>query len=209
MKLEVQQMMLGPVGTNCYLVINTETKAVLIFDPANAPDTIIDTIEKESLQPKAILLTHGHFDHIMAVQDLAIKYKIPVYAHEDELGILKDPDLNASTMTGTTASVIPTNILKDGDELMAAGILMRILHTPGHTKGGVCYYLPEAGKVISGDTLFEDSIGRTDLPTGDYHTLLNSIRQKLFSLADNTEVLPGHGAATTIGHEKKYNPFVS
>jgi len=208
MKIKVERMVLGPVGTNCYLVINTETKEVLIFDPADAAGTIISIIEKEALQPIAVLLTHGHFDHIMAVKGLEKEYKIPVYAHEDEIKILEDQDMNASTMTGTAVSVTPTNLLTDEEELMLAGISIKVLHTPGHTKGGVCYYIPEAGKVISGDTLFEESIGRTDLPTGDYHRLIHSIRKKLFPLDDGIEVLPGHGELTTIGHEKKSNPFV-
>jgi len=209
MKIKVHKVMLGRVGTNCYFVINQETKEVLIFDPADRADVIVGIIEKDELQPRAILLTHGHFDHIMAVNILAEKYKIPVYAHEDEAELLKDSNINASAMVGTAVSVLPTNLLKDGEKLTIAGIAMKVLYTPGHTKGGVCYYIPEAKKVISGDTLFADSIGRTDLPTGNYSTLLQSIRTKLFALEDSTEVLPGHGEATTIGHEKKYNPFVN
>lgn len=209
MKFEMQSMVLGVVGTNCYLLINTETKETVIFDPGDDGERIGRYMEREGLKPVAILLTHGHFDHVMGVPALVEKYGLPVYIHEDEEEILRSPQLNACAMIGARISMTADHLLKDGQVLELAGTKIRVLHTPGHTKGGVSYYVEELHAVICGDTLFEGSVGRTDLPTGSMGTLVRSIREKLFVLDDDVTALPGHGGSTTIGWEKQHNPFVS
>ena len=208
MKFEIQSMVLGVVGTNCYLLMNQDTKETVIFDPGDEGARVARYMEREGLKPVAILLTHGHFDHMMGVGELVKKYPVPVYVHEDEADILESPRLNACAMIGADVSLKADKLVKDGDVLSLAGTSIQVLHTPGHTKGGVSYYIEDIRSVICGDTLFEGSVGRTDLPTGSMGTLVRSIREKLFVLDDDVTALPGHGGATTIGWERKHNPFV-
>lgn len=206
--IKILHFVLGPVATNCYIMINTETKEAIIIDPAANADRLSAEIVSQEVSPVAILLTHGHFDHIMAVNELKDKYDIPVYAHEDEEDVLKMTSLNMSTNMGVRYVTKADHYLKDGDRLELAGFNIIVYHTPGHTKGGVCYYLPEQKILFSGDTLFHYSIGRTDFPTGSMSTLVRSIKEKLFVLPDDVQVLTGHEDMTTIGFEKKYNPFL-
>ncbi len=208
-RIKVNKYVLGPVQTNCYVVINQETKETLFIDPADKPAMFGSEIRKEGLVPAAILLTHGHFDHIMAVNELRDEFHMPVYAHEDEKEILQNGKLNCSSMLGyCTPYLTHADIyVKDGQELELAGFRIRVFHTPGHTKGGCCYYFPDEGVVFAGDTLFAGSIGRTDFPTGSMSELIRGVREKLFVLPDDTLVCPGHMHETTIGHEKQYNPF--
>lgn len=208
MKFEIQSMVLGVVGTNCYLLINKETKETVIFDPGDDGERIARYIEREGLKPQAILLTHGHFDHIMGVPALTGAYPVPVYIHEAEADVLESPELNACSMIGARISLKADRLVKDGEELLLAGAKIRVLHTPGHTKGGASYYIEDMRVVICGDTLFEGSVGRTDLPTGSMGTLVRSIREKLFVLDDDVTALPGHGGSTTIGFEKQHNPWL-
>ena len=208
MEFEIQSMSLGMLGTNCYLGIRKDTLDTLIFDPGAEGDRLIRYIEREGLHPAAILLTHGHYDHIMAVRDLKEKYNLPVYAHEAEQEVLENPAFNLSTMFGSPVHMKADHPVTDGQMLEIAGVKIQVLHTPGHTPGGVSYYIDEATILISGDTLFADSVGRTDFPMGSMHTLVRSVREKLFVLEDDVSVLPGHGPETTIGWEKKNNPFV-
>lgn len=208
MNLEMQSMVLGMVGTNCYLLINKDMNEAVIFDPGDEGERIIRYLEREGVTPAAILLTHGHFDHIMGVPALVEHYHIPVYAHEQEQEILKSEALNACAMIGAHISLTADKPVKDGDVIEAAGVPILVLYTPGHTKGGVSYYIKALDAVVCGDTLFEGSVGRTDLPTGSMGTLVCSIREKLFVLDDSVKVLPGHGGETAIGWEKKYNPFL-
>ncbi len=209
MKFEMQSMVLGMVGTNCYLLINTQTRETVIFDPGDEGERIARYMEREGLKPAAILLTHGHFDHIMGVPALVSKYGLPVYVHEEEAALMADPAQNACAMIGASVSLKADRLIKDNDVLTLAGAAIRVLYTPGHTKGGVSYYIEDIHAVVCGDTLFEGSIGRTDLPTGSMGTLIRSIREKLFVLDDDVTVLPGHGGQTTIGWEKQHNPFVN
>lgn len=208
-RIKVSKYILGPVQTNCYMVTNQETKETIIIDPADNPDLLGREIRKESLVPTAILLTHGHFDHIMAVNELRDEFHLPVYAHEDEKDILESGRLNCSSSLGFSQPYITHAdiYLKDGQELELAGFRIKVYHTPGHTKGGCCYYIPDEGIVFAGDTLFAGSIGRTDFPTGSMSDLIRGVREKLFVLPDETIVCAGHMSETTIGHEKKYNPF--
>lgn len=208
MNLEMQSMVLGMVGTNCYILMNKDTNKAVIFDPGDDGARVARYLDREGMTPEAILLTHGHFDHIMGVPALVEHYHIPVYAHEQEQEILKSEALNACAMIGAHISLSADVPVKDGDVLDLAGVSIRVLHTPGHTKGGVSYYIESLQAVVCGDTLFEGSVGRTDLPTGSMGTLVRSIREKLFTLDDDVKALPGHGGETTIGWEKKYNPFI-
>lgn len=206
-QIEIKSMTLGMVATNCYLIINKETKGALLIDPADNALRISNVIEENVCTLKAILLTHGHFDHIMALNELKKRYNVPVYAHEEEEDVLKQSSLNMSGMIGQIYTTQADIYVKDGEHLKLAGLDIIVLHTPGHTKGGVCYYLPEEKVLMSGDTLFHCSIGRTDFPTGSMSQLVRSVKEQLFVLPDDVQVYPGHDSVTSIGYEKQYNPF--
>ncbi len=206
-QIEIKSMTLGMVATNCYLIINKETKEALLIDPADNALRISNVIEENVCTLKAILLTHGHFDHIMALNELKKRYNVPVYAHEEEEDVLKQSSLNMSGMIGQIYTTQADIYVKDGEHLKLAGLDIIVLHTPGHTKGGVCYYLPEKKVLMSGDTLFHCSIGRTDFPTGSMSQLVRSVKEQLFVLPDDVQVYPGHDSVTSIGYEKQYNPF--
>lgn len=205
--MKIQTYVLGLVRTNCYVISNESSKEALVIDPPDQADTIISKLKELDLKPVAILLTHGHFDHIMAAGELAEKYKIPIYAGEAEKEMLKDPGLNSSVMVQKNYVLTADIWLKDQEELTLGGMKIKVLQTPGHTAGGVCYYFEEEKVLLSGDTLFLESVGRTDLPTGDGRILIDSINRKLMVLPEEVVVYPGHGDRTTIGHEKKYNPY--
>ncbi|MDY4835000.1 MBL fold metallo-hydrolase [Frisingicoccus sp.] len=208
MNLAIRMMVLGPVQTNCFFLINEDTKEVLVIDPADHAQKIIEWMKSENLKPVAILLTHGHFDHIMGVEGIRKEYGIPVYASRDEVDVLAKPQLNVSTMMGAYLSMKADELFADGDVLELAGMKLKVISTPGHTIGSVCFYIEEEKVLISGDTLFEASVGRTDFPTGSSRQLIESIKTRLFILPDDTSVFPGHGGTTSIGYEKLHNPFV-
>ena len=203
-QLDIYSMVLGPVQTNVYLAVNRETKQCLIVDPAYDAERIIGEIEKLQAFPAAVLLTHGHYDHIMAVNEITEHFDLPVICSSLEDAVLRDPALNLSGAYTVEADTL----LADEQELTLAGMRIKALSTPGHTAGGMCYYLPDEEVLFSGDTLFWRSVGRSDLPTGDEKTLMQSIRKKLLPLPDETYVLPGHGPASTIGAERRQNPFI-
>ena len=206
-QIEIKSMTLGMVATNCYLIINKENKEALLVDPADNALRISNVIEENGCTLKAILLTHGHFDHIMALNDLKKRYNVPVYAHEEEEDVLKQSSLNLSGSIGQIYTTQADVYVKDGEHLKLAGLDVIVLYTPGHTKGGVCYYFPEEKVLMSGDTLFHCSIGRTDFPTGSMSQLVRSVKERLFVLPDDVQVYPGHDSVTSIGYEKQYNPF--
>lgn len=208
MNIEIKMMVLGPVQTNCFFLINEDTKELLIIDPADRAQGIIDWIQSEGLKPVAILLTHGHFDHIMAVEGLRKEYQIPMYASKDEVEVLANPQLNVSTTMGAYVSMKADELFADGDVLELAGMKLKVISTPGHTIGSVCFYIEEEKMLISGDTLFEASVGRTDFPTGSSRQLINSIKTRLFILPEDVNVFPGHGEVTSIAYEKTHNPFI-
>jgi len=206
--MKIQNFVLGMVGTNCYLVVNEEEKQCILIDPAVYSGEIAEQIRREGLDLRAILLTHGHFDHIMGIDGFRKEFpEIPVYAHREEEALLKDASMNASLEFGRQYTFSGAVYAEDGDVLDLAGMQFRVIHTPGHTIGGCCYYLQEEKVLFSGDTLFQESIGRTDFPTGNGGQLMRSIREKLFTLPEETAVYPGHMERTTIGDEKKYNPY--
>lgn len=209
-KMEITTCVVGPVRTSCYLLANTETKQVIIVDPGSSPHIIQTHIEKDSLTPVAIILTHGHFDHILAVKDIASAYSIPVYANEEEREVLLDDQLNLSLdFNGASFSCDANHYLKDGEKIELAGFKVAAIATPGHTKGGMCYYFPEEHVVVTGDTLFRETVGRTDLPTSNMKQIIHSVCEKLSYIEDEAVVLPGHGETSTMGYERKNNPYMN
>lgn len=206
--MKIENFVLGPIGTNCYVVTNEETKECFAVDMAACPKEYVEHIRKAGLTMKGLFLTHGHFDHILGIDSFLKEFLVPVYAGVEEQPVLADARLNVASMYGGNYTFTGVEVLEDGQELECAGIKIRVLHTPGHTIGGCCYYLPEEKVLFSGDTLFCGSIGRTDLPTGSSSTLVRSVREKLMCLPEETHVYPGHMDETTIGYEKQQNPFV-
>lgn len=207
--MKIETLVLGDVRTNCYLLINEKTKEALVVDPADRADVIVRKLIDEGLTLKAILLTHGHGDHILAVDALKKQFGVKVYAAKAEEALLSDAAQNLSkALFGIAVTVKPDILLEDGQEFEAAGIRLRMLHTPGHTPGGCCYYQAEEKILFSGDTLFCGSIGRTDFPGGSLSELVRSVKEKLLVLPEDVKVYPGHEEMTTIGHEKRYNPYM-
>ena len=204
----IKTMVLGMVSTNCYLVYNDDTKEGVVVDPADNGAYILNKCNELGVTPVAILLTHGHFDHIGAVDKLKERYDLTVYASEAEKDTITDTTKNLTSYFGEPFTVTPDVYLKDGQEIEIAGILMNMILTPGHTEGSCCYYLPNHGLLFSGDTLFQASRGRTDFPGGSTAEIVRSLHKLVDSLPEETEVFPGHDASTTIGYEKRYNPFV-
>lgn len=200
--------MLGVCQTNCYFVYREGSSKVIFIDPADYGDQIFQAMKNNGFEVAAILLTHGHFDHIWGCSRLRQLTSAPVYAYEGEEDVLLSSDLNVSAGAGRACTVKANTLLKDGEEVTIEDMTFKLIATPGHTQGSCCYYFEEANMLISGDTLFEESVGRTDLPTGSMSTLVRSVKDKLFELPDDVVVYPGHGDSTTIGHEKKYNPFI-
>ncbi|MCL2638071.1 MAG: MBL fold metallo-hydrolase [Oscillospiraceae bacterium] len=203
---------LGMVSTNTYIVANGDE--ALIIDPEvgddapGVPYNLAEKCEELQIKPVAILLTHGHFDHIGAVNGLKEALKLPVYAGKAEEYFLTDPNYNGSAKMGRTPlSVTADILLDDGEILELAGFKIKAISTPGHTAGGICYYFESENVLFSGDVLFADSFGRTDFPGGSQKELADSIINKLFALPPETEVYPGHGMSTSIEREKKSNPI--
>lgn len=205
--LKIGKLTLGVCQTNSYFIYQEGKKEVIFIDPADQGAYIYDTLAENGFTVAGILLTHGHFDHIWGVEALREKSGAKVYAFEGEKAVCESERLNVSSQAGRACTVLADVYAKDGEEITIAGISCRLIATPGHTEGSCCYYFAEAGFLISGDTLFAESVGRTDLPTGSMSRLVRSIKEKLFILPDETKVYPGHGEGTTIGYEKSYNPF--
>ena len=206
--MTIRQCVVGPVYTNCYFLMNQETKELLIVDPGDMPDKITAMVEAMQAAPTAILLTHGHFDHILAADEIRKKYKIPIYASKKEEKLLLTPYMNLSQDYGMTDVLEADVFLTDDQTFEAAGFTVQMIATPGHTSGSCCYYFAEEEILVSGDMLFCGSVGRTDFPTGSMGEITASLHKLLEMLPDQTAVLPGHGDHTTIEYEKRYNPFV-
>jgi hydroxyacylglutathione hydrolase len=191
------------VDTNCYLFGSKKTRDVIVIDPGADAGKIKSLIEKENLVPRFIVNTHGHIDHIGANLEMAL----PVYIHEKDANFLTNPLLSLAAFYGKLkGSPKASRVLKDNDEIIISDLKLKVIHTPGHTPGGISLYYD--GIVFTGDTLFAQGIGRTDLPYGSAKDIEHSIRQKLFNLDDDTLVFPGHGEPTTIGAEKRTNPWL-
>lgn len=209
--LQWKQMPLGPLQTNCYILWNT-TNDCLVIDPGGEGEKLIQWLENQSLSPLAILLTHAHFDHIGAVDQMRDHFSIPVYVHEKEAQWLLDPSLNGSQlfMMGELIRLKPADyILTNEKNLKIGDFQLQLFETPGHSPGSISYYVQECGIVLAGDTLFMGSIGRSDLPGGNQKELLASIHDKLLTLPEDTTVLPGHGPETSIEAEMDSNPFLN
>ncbi|MGN0250134.1 MAG: MBL fold metallo-hydrolase [Oliverpabstia sp.] len=203
----IEQKVLGMVSTNTWFLKNKETGALLIIDPADQPLLIQQKITAMEGKPEAILLTHGHFDHMMAAEAVRTRYQIPILAMEGEKNLLENPGYNLSQAWAGACTLKADRWLKDQEVLELAGFTIRVLHTPGHTQGSCCYYLEEEGVLFSGDTLFAGSVGRTDFPTSSTRQMMNSVHMLLEQLPGDTRVFSGHGEETTIAYEKRYNPF--
>lgn len=206
-EMKIYALEVGIICTNCYLILNEESHDMIIVDPGGSTDEIIDKIRELGGKPVAILLTHGHYDHILAVNGLRDAYpEIEVYIGEKDAAMLKDDKLNCYCY-GKKIIVEPDHLVSEGTVLELAGLSCVVMHTPGHTAGSVCYYYEEQGVLFAGDTLFFRSYGRTDLPTGNDRDMVTSLTRLLTELPDDVTVLCGHNRSTTIGYEKKVKGF--
>ncbi|RNC29713.1 MAG: Hydroxyacylglutathione hydrolase GloC [Candidatus Dichloromethanomonas elyunquensis] len=204
----IEQKATPGMGVNCYLVSCDLTKKAIVIDPGAGSQMLLNWIKQHDFEITHIILTHGHYDHIGAVEDLRKALPAQVAIHKDDAEMLTNPTKNLSGFWDRNIVVSPADLLlEDNQELVVGEMKIKILHTPGHTPGGICL-LTEEG-LISGDTLFDGSVGRTDFPGGDMRKLLRSIEQKLMVLDDQLPVFPGHESATTIGRERMSNPYVN
>ena len=198
----------GPLVANCFILGCEETRQGIIIDAGGNAEEIIATVEWRGLTIVHIINTHGHFDHICANRAVKEHFGANLMIHADDVPAMgRDTDVARTYCAAGEKFPQPDTFLTNGMEITFGKQRMTVLHTPGHTPGGCCFYMDSEKKVITGDTLFANSIGRTDLPGGSYGQLLESLRTKLFTLPDNVVVYPGHGLETTIGHEKRYNPY--
>lgn len=207
-EIKIGKITLGVCQTNTYFIYREECGDAIVIDPADKGEYIYEKLKEKGFCVKHILLTHGHFDHIWGVEGMKAQSGADVYASEDETELLNDPGMNCSRMFKKPCTVIPDVSLKDGETVNLCNMDIRMIKTPGHTIGSCCFYIEEAGFLISGDTLFNSSVGRTDFPTGSMSSLIRSIKEKLLILPDETKVYPGHGDATSIAFERENNPFI-
>lgn len=206
-KLKIGRIMLGMCQTNCYFLYREGETKVIFIDPADQGKYIYDKLAEKGFSVEAILLTHGHFDHILGAKALRELSGAKIYATEADKVLLQDPYVNVSAQWAKPYTLEADEYIRDGQVLTFGDISCKVLVTPGHTIGSCCFYFEEDGILISGDTLFQESVGRTDLPTGSMSKLVRSLKEKLFVLPEETDVYPGHGNPTSIGYEKKYNPY--
>jgi len=203
----VDKLVVGPFASNCYIVGSESNKEGMIVDPGDEAGRILKKVKDLKLDIKFIVLTHGHIDHTGALKEVKEATGAEVAIHGDDAKSLKQQLLSVALGLSYPTPPPPGRLLKGGESLDIGDLHFEVLHTPGHTPGGIC--LLGEGVVFSGDTLFNYGIGRADLPGGNYSQLINSLQTRLMTLPDNTIVHPGHGAATTIGAEREGNPFLS
>lgn len=209
--MKIMYMVLGPFMTNTYILYNEETMEGLVVDPSFTPDHYIKAIQDKKIRFLSIFLTHAHVDHMAGMNELRRAFPdAKMYMDKRDRPFLRDAERNLSSMFPVPTLVDDADVwVKDGDEIETCGYTFRVIDTAGHTPGGISFYLQKEGIVFTGDSLFQGSIGRTDFPGGSMKELTGSIKKNLFSLPDSTVVLSGHGNQTTIGEEKRSNPFLT
>jgi len=205
--MRIETVIVGPLEVNCYIVGCPETNECVVIDPGGDPNRIVERVERRGWKPTSILLTHAHIDHVHGLYQLQRTYPVPTWLHEAERIIFEALPLQAQTF-GFALSHLPKvdRFLQGGERISFGRQQLKVVHTPGHSPGSCCYLADKCAFV--GDVLFAGSIGRTDLPGGNYQQLIHSIRQRILILADETTLYPGHGPATTVGQERLYNPFL-
>lgn len=202
-------LIVGPLQCNCSILGDEASHEAIVVDPGDNISRIVSTLEKHQLTVKQIIVTHAHIDHIAGAQRLKQLTGAPIFYNQNDLPLVKMMDIQAGWLGIATPEVAPPDAsLEDGQTISVTGISGSILHTPGHTEGSVCLYLPQQALLLAGDTLFAGSVGRTDLPGGNSQKLIQSIHNSLLTLPDEVTVIPGHGTKTTIGTERKSNPFL-
>jgi glyoxylase-like metal-dependent hydrolase (beta-lactamase superfamily II) len=209
--MHVECLVLGLYETNCYVVrADKKCHEVVIIDTGLDISGVAEYLRAHQLKPVAVVLTHGHVDHIVGAASVRANWSdVRIYIHKLDAEMLTDATINLSLMNGSAFVTEPADIIvEEGDTIEQAELKLEVIHTPGHTPGGICLYARDEHILFSGDTLFAESIGRTDFPGGNAKQLLSGIKEKLLTLPQETVVYPGHGPQTTIGHELKYNPFV-
>jgi hydroxyacylglutathione hydrolase len=199
----------GMLQCNCSVFGDEQTREGLVVDPGDDIEEVLEIVRRHGLTVKAIVITHAHIDHIGGAQKLKSATGAPVYMNPNDTQLQKMLDVQASWLGMPPVAPVEVDTpAKDGDRLVVGTSELHVLHTPGHTQGSISLWLPGENKLVAGDTLFRDSIGRTDLPGGDGRQILRSIHEKLMPLPDDVVVIPGHGPNTTIGREKQFNPFL-
>ena len=209
---QVKSFVFNDIQVNTYVVSDGSGECVIV-DPGcyyqEEKEALKSYLEKNALKPVAVLNTHGHFDHIPGNRFVCTEFNVPLRVHKDTLGFLKlAPEFSSVMGWKADSQPHPAGLLQEGDTFSFGTSVLKIIHAPGHCDGSLCFYCESGGFVLTGDVLFQESIGRTDLPTGHYETLIENIQKKLLTLPDETVVYPGHGPATTIGHEKQFNPYL-
>jgi glyoxylase-like metal-dependent hydrolase (beta-lactamase superfamily II) len=205
--MKIYKYSVGPLGTNSYIVSDEETSEAFIVDPGDDGEKLISAVESKCLKLKFIILTHGHFDHIMAINHVIEKTNAKLYIHSLDAPMLADPSLSLMSRFSTKKTVFPTPdaYLSDRDVITIGNSEITIVHTPGHTQGSIC--IKVGADLISGDTLFRESVGRSDFPGGDFKTLLTSLKT-IVALDIKGKIYPGHGMSTTMAHELEYNTYL-
>jgi hydroxyacylglutathione hydrolase len=203
----VEQLVVGELSTNCYLVICEETRRAAVIDPGGEASRVLDAVDRAGVTVEYVITTHAHLDHILACSEVSAATGAQIVIHSDEVPLLESDPTGMADWYGIALPVCePSLTVREGDEIAVGNITFRVLHTPGHTPGHLC--LATDGVVFVGDVLFFQGIGRTDLPGGSYPKLMETIRDCLLTLDDSTVVYPGHGPATTIGDERRLNPWL-
>jgi glyoxylase-like metal-dependent hydrolase (beta-lactamase superfamily II) len=199
----------GPLQCNCSIIGDEQTREAMVIDPGDQIEEILDILRRERLTLKQIVITHAHIDHVGGAMKLKAATGAPILMNQDDYALLKMLDMQAAWVgMRPPGPVAVDEALSEGRVLKIGAIPSSVIHTPGHTEGSICLYFPEEKKLIAGDTLFAGSIGRTDLPGGNFEKIIRSLHTRLLSLPDETQVIPGHGPETTIGEERETNPFL-
>jgi len=205
-----ETLVVGPLGVNCFILGCEETKEGVVVDPGAEPEKVKAAIARLGLRITCVINTHGHFDHVGGNREVLEETGAQFLIHQEDVQFLsRAVDIAARYGVTTENSPPPNRLLEEGMILSFGNCQIQVLHTPGHTPGGCCLYLAGEGVVITGDTLFADGVGRTDFPGGSQKVLIESIRTRLLTLPDATRVYPGHGPSSTIGHERRHNPYIN